>query len=389
MSVLNRLVIVISIVTLFMSNIAGARDPRPDLVLPDDGRPIVQIALLLDTSNSMDGLINQARSQLWKIVNEFSNCRRDGQIPRLQVALFEYGNDSLPVTEGYIRQVVPLTTDLDLLSEKLFALKTNGGSEYCGEVISVATRVLDWSNDRRAYKAIFIAGNEPFTQGNVDYKSACASAIARGVVVNTIHCGPEDVGRQGQWTDGAKRGEGRSMNIDQDRAHVAIVAPQDEEINRLSVELNVTYIPYGKEGEVASRRQVAQDQLALENAPAGASVERAVAKSSRQYDNARWDLVDAERDGKVDLDKLDAKDLPEAMQTLAPAERRAYVEQQGAKRAEIQAKIKALNEDRVKYVAVKEKENTTATGTDTLDSAIVKAVREQIAEKGFETKKEE
>jgi len=249
--------------------------------------------------------------------------------------------------------------------------------------------VLDWSNDRRAYKAIFIAGNEPFTQGNVDYRSACASAIARGVVVNTIHCGPEDVGRQGQWTDGAKRGEGRSMNIDQDRAHVAIVAPQDEEINRLSVELNVTYIPYGKEGEVASRRQVAQDQLALENAPAGASVERAVAKSSRQYDNARWDLVDAERDGKVDLDKLDAKDLPEAMQTLAPRERRAYVEQQGAKRAEIQAKIKALNEDRVKYVAVKEKESTTTTGTDTLDSAIVKAVREQIAEKGFEMKKEE
>lgn len=389
MSVLNRLVIVISIVTLFMSSIAGARDPRPDLVLPDDGRPVVQIALLLDTSNSMDGLINQARSQLWKIVNEFSNCRRDGQIPRLQVALFEYGNDSLPVTEGYIRQVVPLTTDLDLLSEKLFALKTNGGSEYCGEVISVATRVLDWSNDRRAYKAIFIAGNEPFTQGNVDYKSACASAIARGVVVNTIHCGPEDVGRQGQWTDGAKRGEGRSMNIDQDRAHVAIVAPQDEEINRLSVELNVTYIPYGKEGEVASRRQVAQDQLATENAMAGASVERAVAKSSRQYDNARWDLVDAERDGKVDLDKLDAKDLPEAMQTLAPRERRAYVEQQGAKRAEIQAKIKALNEDRVKYVAVKEMETTTATGTDTLDSAIVKAVREQIAEKGFEMKKEE
>jgi len=389
MSVLNRLVIVISIVTLFMSSIAGARDPRPDLVLPDDGRPVVQIALLLDTSNSMDGLINQARSQLWKIVNEFSNCRRDGQIPRLQVALFEYGNDSLPVTEGYIRQVVPLTTDLDLLSEKLFALKTNGGSEYCGEVISVATRVLDWSNDRRAYKAIFIAGNEPFTQGNVDYRSACASAIARGVVVNTIHCGPEDVGRQGQWTDGAKRGEGRSMNIDQDRAHVAIVAPQDEEINRLSIELNVTYIPYGKEGEVASRRQVAQDKLATENAMAGASVERAVAKSSRQYDNARWDLVDAERDGKVDLDKLDAKDLPEAMQTLAPRERRAYVEQQGAKRAEIQAKIKALNEDRVKYVAVKEKENTNATGTDTLDSAIVKAVREQIAEKGFEMKKEE
>jgi hypothetical protein len=37
----------------------------------------VQIALLLDTSNSMDGLIDQAKSQLWKIVNEmaFSQIR--------------------------------------------------------------------------------------------------------------------------------------------------------------------------------------------------------------------------------------------------------------------------------------------------------------------------
>jgi hypothetical protein len=32
----------------------------------------VQIALLLDTSNSMDGLIDQARSQLWRVVNERS-----------------------------------------------------------------------------------------------------------------------------------------------------------------------------------------------------------------------------------------------------------------------------------------------------------------------------
>jgi len=30
--------------------------------------PTVQLALLLDTSNSMDGLIDQAKTQLWKIV---------------------------------------------------------------------------------------------------------------------------------------------------------------------------------------------------------------------------------------------------------------------------------------------------------------------------------
>ena len=35
----------------------------------------VKIALLLDTSNSMDGLINQAKAQLWDIVNEFTHAK--------------------------------------------------------------------------------------------------------------------------------------------------------------------------------------------------------------------------------------------------------------------------------------------------------------------------
>ena len=105
------------------------------------------------------------------------------------VALFEYGNTNLPASEGYIRQVVPLTDDLDSLSEALFALTTRGGDEYCGQVIDEAIKRLDWTKEPNAYKAIFIAGNEPFTQGPVDYKQACGYAIQNGVIVNTIHCG--------------------------------------------------------------------------------------------------------------------------------------------------------------------------------------------------------
>ena len=65
--------------------------------------PAVQLALLLDTSNSMDGLIDQAKTQLWKIVGEFAKTKLAGKSPRLEVALYEYGNDNLPATEGYIR----------------------------------------------------------------------------------------------------------------------------------------------------------------------------------------------------------------------------------------------------------------------------------------------
>ena len=51
----------------------------------------IQLAILLDTSSSMDGLIDQAKTQLWKIVNEFATAKKDGKAPRLQVALYEYG----------------------------------------------------------------------------------------------------------------------------------------------------------------------------------------------------------------------------------------------------------------------------------------------------------
>src|SRR5213075_3096371 len=100
-------------------------------------KPVIQVAILLDTSGSMDGLIDQTRKQLWRVVNELATAKKDGHSPNLQVALYEYGNDAIPAENGYIRRVLPLTTDLDRVSEELFALLTNGGSEYCGQVIGV------------------------------------------------------------------------------------------------------------------------------------------------------------------------------------------------------------------------------------------------------------
>src|SRR6185295_20300346 len=157
----------------------------------------------------MDGLIEQAKGQLWKISNEFVKARQDGVAPEVQVALYEYGKSSLSAQTGWIRQIQPLTTDLDKVSEELFALRTNGGDEYCGWVIQSAVEELAWSPASDVYKVIFIAGNEPFTQGPVKYTEACNAAITRGIIVNTIHCGNEVVGVNTRWKDGAELAEGK------------------------------------------------------------------------------------------------------------------------------------------------------------------------------------
>jgi hypothetical protein len=343
-------------------------------------KPLVQIAVLLDTSGSMSGLIDQARAELWAIVNEFIFAKRGGLEPEVQVALYEYGKSALKLDDGYIRQIVPFTTDLDKVSEELFALKTNGGDEYCGWVIKDATARLKWSDSPDDLKVIFIAGNEPFTQGPVDYKESCKAAIAKNIVVNTIHCGSEGEGINGKWKDGAVLADGRYLNIDQNRQIVHIAAPQDKDITELSVKLNDTYIAYGVQGFAYFERQSAQDSSAA-GLSKEAAVQRSVAKASMNYRNDHWDLVDAVQNEKVELSQVKAEELPENMRKMSVEEKKAYVQSRQKERADIQAKVQQLNEQRKKYVAAEmtkqQKEG------QTLGSAVIQAVREQAQKRDF------
>ncbi len=356
---------------------APKTDPKPE-----DKKNKVQIALLLDTSNSMDGLIDQARSQLWKIVNTFTEAKRDGEAPFVEVALYEYGNNSLHVGNNYIRQIESFTRDLDEVSKELFALKTNGGDEYCGAVIQRALDDLSWDSSDKTYKAIFIAGNEPFNQGSVDPRQACKGALKKSIIVNTIHCGSRDQGIAGAWHDGAALAEGKYMIIDQDRAVAHVDAPQDKEISELSIKLNATYISYGAKAAEGALKQADADKLADSSKATGAAVQRALAKSSVNYSNTSWDLVDALKEKKLDLRKAESNELPAAMQKMNADERVAYVEKAAKERGEIQQKIQELNKQREAYVAEEQKKQANA-GEKTLDEAIVETARQQIKAKGY------
>ncbi len=340
--------------------------------------PLVQLAILLDTSNSMDGLIEQAKSQLWRIVNELSLARKDGQTPRLEVALYEYGNSGLESSQGYIRRVSPLTRDLDLISEQLFGLKTNGGLEYCGWVIQAAGDQLAWSKADGDLKLIFIAGNEEFTQGDIDYRKSCALAKARGLVVNTIFCGSLEEGARTGWRDGAELTGGRYSNIDQEQKPLAIDAPQDESIAELNRELNSTFLAWGGSDRKGKERQMEQDRNA--SAYSGQMMtERTMAKATAQY-TAEWDLVDAVRSGRVDLAKVADDQLPKVLRGKTAKAKRDYIDQLSKSRGEIGERIRKLYLERQQYVASKTKGQTS---DKTLDYAVIQAVREEAKAKGF------
>jgi len=344
-------------------------------------KPTVQIALLLDTSGSMSGLIEQAKAQLWAVVNEFVTAKKEGETPRFLVALYQYGNNGLVAENDWIEQILPFTDDLDKVSEKLFALTTNGGEEYCGAVIRHATTSLDWSADPEDLKVLFIAGNEPFTQGGVDYREACGSAIEKGVIVNTIFCGAHEEGVNTQWQDGARLADGKYMNIDQNQALAQIDAPQDAELLDLNEQLNATYVGYGGQRAAGMQNQMAQDSNA---AVLGASVvaTRVSAKASELYANAGWDLVDALEQEAVSLEDLEEAELPEALRGMTAEEQQAYIAEKREERKALQERIQKLSGERQAYVA--EQRRLQASDEDaTLGDAILEAVREQAAGKGF------
>ncbi|MCC8148681.1 MAG: VWA domain-containing protein [Akkermansia sp.] len=355
-----------------------------------DDRAVVQIALLLDTSGSMDGLIDQARTYLWKIVNDMTLARQNGKLPSIQIALYEYGNDRLSSKDAWIRRVLPFTDDLDRVSDELFKLKTYGGTECCGAVIDRAVKELAWNTeDPNALKLVFIAGNEPFNQGSVPYAAAIARGLERGITVNTIHCGDAGDPDTRLWKDGAARGDGSFLNIDHNAAPPEPETPYDGELARLSSSLNTTYLAYGSTEVQAERmaKQERQDKLARELSPA-ASVGRASAKANKAaYFNTSWDLVDLyEQKGSQALEDLgNAGQLPQELAGKTAKEMEAIVKKKAGERADLQKKVKELDAQRSEWL-VKWKAQQNASGgtkSNTLDDAVIQAVRRQASKKQF------
>lgn len=356
---------------------AAIATPAPPL-----GTPAIDLAILLDTSGSMEGLIQQAKTQLWSIVNDFALAKNKGSRPKLRVALYEYGKQSIPASEHYLRQILPLTDDLDEVSNQLFILTTNGGEEYCARVIDAAARGLQWSRDTNALKIIVIAGNEPFTQGDLDYKTAIPEAVKKGIIVNTIHCGPRQVGVDTMWEDGAILGEGTYNFIDINAAVVHIPAPQDEELARLGADINLTYCGFGLLRAEGAAKQVEQDANAM-SAGASVNVARVVTKAGTMYDNSRWDLVDAVKRQNVRIEDLKEEDLSEELKKMTIEQRKEHIEKLAKEREEIQKRIAELSAARDKFIAEKRREMA-EDESRTLEGALLPAIRSQAAKKGYE-----
>lgn len=345
-----------------------------------DNKPKIQIAILLDSSNSMDGLIEQTRTQIWSVINAVSKVTKNGETPLFEVSLYHYGNNGLPSTEGFNRMLTQLTNDLDVVSENLFSIQTNGGQEYAGWVINSAIKELEWSANNEDFRAIFIAGNEPFDQGNISWESAINLASSKDIVINTIYCGDAENAESNLWARGADVGKGSYFNIDQNERIVDIPTPYDGEIRQLNQELNETYIPYGEQGIVSFERQRQQDVNAFSSPSPSAGLNRAITKTTSNYNTGNWDLVEAIASNTVNLSDIDTNTLPENLRSLTTNQLRDIINEMIQKRELIKTEINELSEKRTQYITQNRpilEDNTT------LESLMIETLYNQLKAKGF------
>jgi hypothetical protein len=377
----------LGIILIFMAchsnsqNVTAVVDSTPTITKPiikPNPKNVVQLALLLDVSNSMDGLIGQAKAELWNIVNEVSRATKNGQTANLQIALYEYGRDNNNADKGFVKQLLNYTSDLDTISQVLFGVQTNGGEEYCGWAINSSLDELKWNNLDSIYRVIFIAGNEPFTQGGISYKTSCTRALNKKIFVNTIHCGDENTGISQGWKDGASITHGDYFFINQNERIIEMATPYDITINNLNDSINTTYLGYGSTGQSKSINQVLQDANA-ESLSSSAKINRTISKSSGVYKNESWDLVDASKTDEGFIAKANEDELPVELKGKKLEEKKVIIQQKSKDRDLYTLKVNKLALKRQAYIQKNQKNPS----TNTLGNSIIKAIRKQAAQNGF------
>ncbi|QJW94425.1 vWA domain-containing protein [Frigoriglobus tundricola] len=363
--------------------------PQPAAVQPAEGKPI-DLVICLDVSGSMDGLIDSAKLQLWNVVNELARIK---PTPNLRVGLYTYGATRYAPEKGWVNKDVDLTEDLDGVYKALSGLKTGGGEEYVARVTRAALEEQKWTAERDALKVIFVCGNEPVNQDKqVPLDDVAAQAKKAGVVVNTIYCKWGHDQEVAGWAAFSESCGGRHVNIDQNKAgrQVTVKTEYDDQIIKLSADLNMTYVAYGKDGKARAENQAAQDKNAKDapvapGAAPTAAIERGVSKAGGLYRNATWDLVDKMKEKDFDITKIKEEDLCDEMKKLKPEERLPYLKKKAEERAELQKKVADLAAKRQAKIDEELAKRPKTDADKALDEAFKAVIRDQAKAKGFAT----
>lgn len=347
-------------------------------------QPKVDVVFVLDTTGSMGGMIEAAKEKIWSIASNMASAQ---PAPEIRIGLVAFRDRG----DAYVTQLRDLSSDMDSMYATLMDYQADGGGdgpESVNKALDDALNQMSWSQEQDTYKVIFLVGDAP---PHMDYPNErqfpeiVAEAKARQIVVNTVQCGQDSSARK-SWMTIAQLGAGEYFQVDQAGSALALATPFDKKIAALSKKLDDTRLYYGTE------KQKEKQQLKLaaaEKLHAGSTVEslarRAeynLSKSGEANFLGENELVDDIASGRIELDSIERKSLPAAMQALAPAEQQRLIEEKAEQRKMLRQEIEALSRDRSDYLD--QKVNALGSSKDSLDYKIQSAVKAQAAKKGLD-----
>lgn len=357
--------------------------PLPPITPVSNERPRVEAVFVLDTTGSMSGLIQAAKEKIWSIANTMASAQ---PAPEIRIGLVAYRDRG----DVYVTQRVDLSPDLDSTYARLMDFRADGGGdgpESVNQALYEAVNNMSWSQDQNTYKVVFLVGDAPAHmdyQDDVKYPVTIAAAKQRGIVINAIQSGSNGETLQ-MWQQIARAGSGDYFQVESDGNAVAIATPFDRELAELSAKMDETRLYYGSEEEKVKQRSkvAASDKLTAASSIASRARRATfnVSKSGESNFLGEGELVDDVASGRVDISAIEERQLPAPLQAMAPAERKAVIEEKAGQRQALQAQIQAMAQKRSSYL--KEKVAAEGGAKDSLDEKIYSAVREQAAAKGL------
>jgi len=379
-----RYAIMLLVLVIAFSGIAFAQEEP----VKEKETPVVEVVFVLDTTGSMSGLIEGAKRKIWSIVNHIA----DGEpTPDIKVGLVGYRDRG----DDYVTKIVDLSGDLDDVYSKLRKFSAGGGGdtpESVNQALSEAVTKISWSTDDKSLRVIFLVGDCPphmDYDNDVKYKDSCKEAVKRDIIINTIQCGGHSA-TVPFWQEIARLSEGTYVQIKQSGGVVSVDTPYDEELAKLSRELDKTVVFAGKKELRDAEAKRLKKADACTGGDVGAAADRAAfkGKSGPASPSARaTDLVQKAAEGELNLGKMKEEELPEEMKKMSGEEREKYIEEKKLKREEVQKKIEELGKKREAYI---EKELKKRSGSkDSFDKKVIESVKKHAAKKGIEYDNEE
>ena len=355
----------------------------PPIDMHITANPKIDVVFVLDTTGSMTDLIQTAKEKIWSIATTMASAQ---QTPDIRIGLVAYRDRS----DAYVTKVVDLSDDLDSVYATLMDFAADGGGdtpESVNKALYDAVHQMSWSEQDQAYKVIFLVGDAPphMDYNEVQYPEIVASALEKGIVVNTIQCG-DIVTAIEPWTQIASLGHGNFFQVEQSGGAVAYTTPYDEDIANLSAKLDDTRLYYGTDEEKEKMRdKVAATDKLHDGASFASRARRGVFNASaggRINLLGENELVDAVSSGAVDLNDIEEDALPESVAVMAPAEQAEYVAGLASERSELKRQIQELSQDRDSFLAEKVEEAGGMKGS--LDQKLYDTVKDQAGKAGLE-----